>query len=495
MAIFSVLLHRAVSHINKSVYGESLRARCARSGVILGAAAFFERGMRFIRNMILARLLAKEDFGLMAVIFVVAQLLEASTDTGVKPSVIQNKQGGEPAYLNAAWWFQALRGLSLFTIAFFIAPLICQFYKAPELLCWLRLSFLAIVFNALLSPRVYALEKDFRFGKVAFLIQGGSFLGIVLTIVLAFVLRNVSALVIGYTAEPVLRTLLSYILCPLRPNLKIDRNKLKSLLIFARGTIGLPLITCVAFQMDIVVLGKMVTKAELGMYYLVGSFMQLPIELFRRVIGAFLLPAFAEKQDDQHKLCKGLLEITRNTAMLCMPLIAFLVVCASPVLSIVYGVSYSVVALPFAILACHVLARLQSHILGLIFLAIGKPHIQRRCALIRLITMLALIYPGILLFGLSGAAIAVLVSGLFILIAQVIWTRKIIKLKFIDYAHCYHPGLCMSMIVLIPVISLRMLSINSLIINITIGSIFCLIAYLIGMFLVMQDKNALCLKR
>lgn len=472
-----------------SVSGDNLRAKCTRSGVILGLAVSFERGMRLVRNMILARLLAKEDFGLMAIIFVVAQLLEASTDAGVKPSIIQNKQGGEPTYLNVAWWFQALRGLSLFAIAFFFAPLICQFYNAPELLGWLRLSFLAVVFNGLLSPRAYALEKNFRFARVAFLMQGGSFLGIVLTIVLAFLLRDVSALVIGYTAEPALRTLLSYILCPFRPSLKIDRDKLKSLLTFARGAVGLPILTCIAFQMDLIVLGKMVTKAELGMYYVAAGFMQLPIELFRKVIGAFLLPAFTEKQDDQHKLYKGLLEMTRNTALLCMPFIALLVVCAGPVLSVVFGATFSAAAIPFAILSCYVLARVQSHILGSIFLAVGKPHIQRRCALIRLITILALMYPGVLLFGLSGAAMALLLSNSAMLAAQVICMRKTIKLRFIDYARCYQLGLSLAMIVLIPTALLRLLGGGSPGLNIIVGCVSCLAAYMIGLLLLAKAKQ------
>jgi O-antigen/teichoic acid export membrane protein len=439
--------------------------------------------------MILARLLAKEDFGLMAIIFVVAQLLEASTDAGVQPSIIQNKRGGEPAYLNVAWWFQAVRGLSLFAVAFFLAPLICQFYNVPELLGWLRFSFLAVVFNGLLSPRAYALQKNFQFGRVAFLMQGGSFLGIVLTILLAFVLRDVSALVIGYTAEPALRTLISYILCPLRPSLKIDRDKLKSLFTFARGAFGLPILTCIAFQMDLVVLGKMVTKPELGMYYVAAGFMQLPIELFRKVIGGFLLPAFAEKQDEQHTLYKGLLEMTRNTALLCMPPIVFLAVCAGPVLSVVFGAAFSAAAIPFGILSCYVLARVQSHILGLIFLAVGKPHIQRRCALIRLIIILALIYPAVFLFGLSGAAMALLLSNSATLAAQVIWMRKTIKLRFIDYARCYQLGLSLAMIVFIPTVLLRLLGAEAIVLNIIVGCASCLAAYMIGLLLTAKTKQ------
>ncbi len=489
MTSISTLLDRTYSSVNKSIDDNSLRARCARSGIILATAAFFERGMRFVRNMILARLLAKDDFGLMAIIFVAAQLLEASTDAGVKPSIIQNKQGSEEEYLNAAWWFQALRGTGLFATAFLVAPLICQFYKTPDILGWLRFSFLAVVFNGLLSPRSHVLEKNFRFGKVAILTQGGSFLGIVLTIVLAVVLRDVSALVIGYTAEPAFRTLLSYILCPFRPSLRIDRNKLCSLLQFAKGALGLPLLSCIAFQADVIVLGRMVTKAELGMYYLAVAFVQLPVEFFRKVIGTFLLPAFAETQGDLQKLRRGLLEITRNTALLCMPFITFLAFCAGPVLKLAYGAPYAAAAVPFAFLACYILTRTQGHILGLVFLALGKPHIQRRCVFIRLIIILVIIYPATLLFGLCGAAAAVLFAELANLTTQVFWTRRTTGLSFIDYIRSYQLGLLTSLIVLIVTASLKLLQNESLILSIGTGGVSCAIAYFVGFILIRQNNK------
>jgi PST family polysaccharide transporter len=438
--------------------------------------------------MVLARLLAKEDFGLMAIIFVSYQMLQALTEAGVKPSIIQNKEGGEPAYLNVAWWFQAVRTLSLFVIAYACAPWICNFYNTPDLLGWLRFSFLAIVFNGLLSPRVHALEKNFRFGRAALIIQGGSFIGIVLTIILAFILRNVSALVIGFTAEPALRTLLSYILCPFRPSLKIDREKLKSLLTFARGVIGLPILTCIAFQTDVLVLGKMVTKAELGMYYLTLAFMQLPIGLFQNVIGGFLLPAFAEKQDDKQKLNKGVREITRNISLLCIPSIAFLCVCASQVLSVVYGAAYSAAAIPFALLSGYVLIRMQSHILGTVFLAIGKPHIQRACSAVRAAIIVALMYPGVLFFGLSGATAVVLLGNFVAICFQTLRARRVIQLKFNSYIRCYVPGLLLALPVIMIVGLLRLSGVNSPVWILTGGALALATAFIGGVFTLNYHK-------
>ena len=58
---------KIVTNIIDKIRGNSLKAKAARGSLVLAVGTFIERGMRLVRNMILARLLAPEDFGLMAI--------------------------------------------------------------------------------------------------------------------------------------------------------------------------------------------------------------------------------------------------------------------------------------------------------------------------------------------------------------------------------------------------------------------------------------------
>src|SRR4030042_3650986 len=104
----------------------------------LAVGTVVERGLRFVRYVILTRILAPDQFGLMAIVMVAASAFDALTEVGIKQSVIQNKRGADPEYLNVAWWFQAVRGLGLFSVAFLAAPWISSFYERPELSRLLR---------------------------------------------------------------------------------------------------------------------------------------------------------------------------------------------------------------------------------------------------------------------------------------------------------------------------------------------------------------------
>ena len=149
-------------NIKKLIHSKNLLGRSARGGSILMAGSFVENGLRFIRNIILARLLPPEAFGLMATVLASVAVIEAFSEVGLRQSVIQNKNGSKEGFLNITWWIASVRGFALFAIGFFAAPFICDFYGKPESVLLIRTGFLAILFNGFLSPKVHVLEKEMR---------------------------------------------------------------------------------------------------------------------------------------------------------------------------------------------------------------------------------------------------------------------------------------------------------------------------------------------
>lgn len=424
---------RTIRNISGKVRGNSLKAKAARGSLVLATGTFAERGMRLVRNMILARLLAPEDFGLMAIVMAILVVLESFTDIGVRQSIIHNKSGDESEYLNIAWWVQFVRGLGLFIIAvLLVIPLICRFYGKPELLDLLRVSLLVVIFNGLTSPRLYLLDKEFRFVKAMILVQGSSLLGTLAAIILAFYMRNVWVLVIGRVAQSGIQCLLSHILCPFRPLFTISRTHLKEFITFGRGMVGLSFLTVVAMQTDVFVLGKLMSPGQVGMYALALALAQQPAFMFRTIVGRVLLPAFAEKQDDRKALCFAVGKVVRVTLIFGGLLAVIAAVGSGPILSIVYGKEYAIVAVPFGILCFTGLFRIQKHILGTVFLAIGKPHLHRYFTVVLVVIVICLIYPGILLFGLAGAAGTLLLANIIAVCMQVVWIRRIVGLTFKD---------------------------------------------------------------
>jgi O-antigen/teichoic acid export membrane protein len=466
-----------ITDISKLLDGSSLKAKCARGATALGIGTVSGRAIRFLRILILARILAPEQFGIIAIVIASLRVLETFVEVGVKQAVIQNKRGADREYLNVAWWFQSLRGLALFAIAILLAPWISSFYGKPELLRLFQVSYLSILFTSFISPRVYVLEKEYKFGWSVFLNQGSGVLGTVITIVAAFILRNVWALVIGFVAEAAILCLLSYMLVPFLPRFSIDRECLKELMKFARGMYGLPILTWISLGVDVLVLGKFVTDEKLGMYSLATQLASLPVILFSEIVNPILLPGFAQKQDDRNALRRAVIQITWGVAILTIPLVVLLASCASGILLLAYGSQYVAVAVPCGIWCLLILVRVEALIPTSLYFAVGRPQLNRRAVILRSVIIVALIYPAIVLFGLPGAA-AVMVLGHFAaLLMQVLQYQRIIGLKFSDYIRSYIPGVLLVIPVILILGLLRLFKIESPITVLIVGLVALFVAY------------------
>jgi O-antigen/teichoic acid export membrane protein len=469
-----------ISEKIKLIRGNSLKAKSARGVMTLGIGTGVERTLRFVRTMILARILLPDQFGLMAIILTLVNVFEACTEVGVKQSVIQNKRGAEFEYLNATWWFQSIRAVGLFAVAIIAAPFVSSFYDKPYLLRLLQVSFLAIVFRGFISPRAHVLQKEYQFGRSVLLVQGSAILGTVVTICIALYTKNVWALVIGYVSEQGILCLLSYILVPFVPKFSINRECMRELFSFARGMFGLPILTIIGPTVSIFVLGKIVTDEQLGMYSLASQLASLPTVLFGKIIGPVLLPGFSQKQDDRNSLYRIVLRISRLTASAIIPLIAFMIACASGLLLFAWGrPEYVDVTIPCALLSLIILARTEAAVLSTTYLAVGQPQLHRRYVILRASIVIAFIYPAAIYFKLIGAAVVAVFGNYIAILMQIFWCKRVMPLKFEQYIRCYMPGLLMAFPPIIIIRLLLLLGVDSLITILSTGAVALFLTYMV----------------
>jgi len=481
-------IRKIISDKISRLKGTDIKAKSTRAVMALSAGTFAGRGMRFIRSMILARILVPDQIGLMAIVMSVSMISEALIEVGVKQSVIQNKQGASAKYLNVAWWMQVTRGMLLYSIAFVSAPWISSFYDKPELLNLLRVAFLAVALRGFISPRVHVLEKEYKFGKSVFLIQGNAILGAIITIGMALVMRNVWALVIGFVIEMAILCILSFVFLPFMPSIKIDRSSLVELMKYARGMFGLPILVALSFQAPILILGKLISKDQLGLYHYAAFLSYIPVDLYIRTIAPVVLPAFSEKQDDKRALCRGVLRTTQLTAFFVIPLAAFMVCCASELLLFVYGPKYVAMAIPYAVLCLQIVIRNQAVSLAGIYLAVGKPHLQRRFAIIRAVAIIGIMYPAAVRFGPLGVAVVIVLSNFAVLLMQIFKARRVIDLELSHYVHSYIPGILLAVPIIVVFDLLWLFEIDSHLSVLTIGISMLMATFVAGVFILNRAK-------
>ncbi len=190
-----------------------------------------ERGLGLISTLILARLLAPEDFGViaMALSFIaMAELLSAfSFDT----AIIQN-QSATKAHYNSAWTCSVLLGLSITLLMISLAYPIANFYRKPELM-WVVI---ALSFGPFLTGAqnigVVAFLKELDFRKEFKFQVSRKFISFLIVVPLAFLFRSYWALVTGILVSKLAGTVISYLRHPYRP--RPDLSKVGVLFNFSR---------------------------------------------------------------------------------------------------------------------------------------------------------------------------------------------------------------------------------------------------------------------
>ncbi|MGB2601941.1 MAG: oligosaccharide flippase family protein, partial [Candidatus Omnitrophota bacterium] len=187
----------------------SLGQRAVVSGAWVFSFKTVQRLLGLIRTVILARLLAPEDFGLMGIALLAINTLETFSKTGFEQALIQKREDIRD-YLDSAWTVQIIRSLILFCFLFAGAPLVAIFFKSQQATHIIRVLALIELFMGAKNIGIVYFQKELRFDKRFILESCGLIASVTVSIVLAFVLRNVWALVYGSLAGAFVTCIVSY---------------------------------------------------------------------------------------------------------------------------------------------------------------------------------------------------------------------------------------------------------------------------------------------
>lgn len=410
-----------LTSLKSYLVGERLRSRAIAGGTWLAAGSLASQAFRLGRNIVLARLLAPQSFGAMAIVLSVGSMMDAFTEVGTREAVIQSPRGLNAEFLNAAWWFATIRGIASYALIFIFSPAVAEFYHDSELTRLIRVALLAIVFRGVMSPASFLSLRAMDFKRWAALQYGSAIVGSLLTVSLAFAFPSVWALCIGFAVEYAVLCFASYVWFPFLPKLPIKKGPLQDLWKFSRGVLGLSFLNLMYVRMDIFVLGKLISGQQLGIYSLVISSVQAASTFLLNYQGQILLPLFSQLQGDAERTNRVLAKGASILAILALPALIFAFFSGRTLLTLIYGSLYAVAFWPFVLAVGTIFFNVLNAQITTVFYAAGKPHLHRTCVLLMVLTMGALIYPASRHWGMVGAqavALVTIIAGYAIQIGQ-----------------------------------------------------------------------------
>ena len=145
---------------------ETLKQKTARGLFWGGMNTMVQQVIGLLFGIILGRLLAPSDYGMMAIISVFSLVAVALQDSGFKVALANEKAPTHADY-NAAFWFNILMGIALYAALFLSAPLIGRWYNTPQVVPLCRYAFLSIVVASMGTAQSAWLFKNLRAKQIA----------------------------------------------------------------------------------------------------------------------------------------------------------------------------------------------------------------------------------------------------------------------------------------------------------------------------------------
>lgn len=274
------------------------------------------RAVGLVSTIILARLLAPQDFGIIAMAMILVGLLELLAQMGVDLALIRNRTAGRRDY-DSAWTIQVLLGIGAAAILALAAPWASEYFDEPRLTMAVRFLALRALIAGFENIGTVEFRKELDFGKEFRFNVYKKLITFVLTITLAFFLRNYWALLIGLLASSAAGVLLSYRMHSYRPG--ISFSGMAEIWSFSRWVLVWRIAQFANEKLDQFIVGGLVGTSRMGGYYMAAEIATMPTVGIVNPVGRSLYPNLAHILDDREKFGQTILQVLAMTALISMP--------------------------------------------------------------------------------------------------------------------------------------------------------------------------------
>lgn len=315
---------------------ESLREKSVRGVAWSAIERFALLGIQFVIQVVLARLLTPEDYGIVGILAVFIAVSQTFIDSGFTNALIQNQQRTEKDFATA-FFFNGAISVFCYGILFFCAPVIADFYEMPQLVPVTRVIGLSLIFSALSAVHRTQLTINVDFKTQAKATLSAVILSGVVGIALAYCGFGVWALVVQTLVNTGVTTLLFWILVRWFPRHFFSPASFKPMFSFGSKLLAASLLHTVYMNLYPLVVGKFFSATALGYFSRAQQFASLPATTGSGILGRVTFPLLATVQDDNERLSAVYRKYLRVSTGAIAPVMLGLCALTEPLVLILIG--------------------------------------------------------------------------------------------------------------------------------------------------------------
>ncbi len=412
-----------------SLSTNSIKKQAIRGAIWTVAAYGISQLLRFGSNVILTRLLLPELFGLMSLVYVFITGLVLFSDLGIHTSIVQNKRGDEPDFLNTAWTMQIIRGFLLWLGCLVLAFPASQIYNEPRLALLLPIVGLTSALGGFNSTAIFTLNRHLSVKQLAIYELSGQVISLAVMLIWAVLYPSVWALVGGSLSSSIFHLIRSHQLNKGKPNrLTWDRSAVRELIGFGKWIFISTVMTFLANQSDRLILGKLFSLEMLGVYGIAFALADMPRSLLLAVSNKVIFPTYSRMTELPRSEFRQKILRNRQPILLVLAVgLAIFISFGNLLVSFLYDDRYAAAGWMLPLISLGTWPLMLTQTIDPVLFALGKPRYNAFGSFLSFLFYAIGIPIGFSLYGAVGAVVSVAVSNIpiWILVSYALWREQI----------------------------------------------------------------------
>ena len=347
-------------------------------------------GLQMLKLFILARILTKADFGLLAIATMFLGFTEIFANMGLATGIIHKQDITRDQY-SSVFWLNMMLSVGLYLLLCALTPLIAQYYGQPDLRRLIPLLSLQLVIDSI-GKMFYTLKtKELDFKTIAVVQIVGVTIGVVLTVALALRGHGVFSLAYGVLVQEAL-TQGAYFVMGLRAyriRFHFRLSEIRELVSIGLYQLGMQVVDYAANKADIFLIGRFFSAEVLGVYNLAKELLYKAVQLINPIVTNVAAPAFARFQDDKPKMRRSYSEVLHLLSFVNFPIFMAFFLFAEPLTVLLYGSGMAEMAWFVRVLSVWGMLQSIGNPAGILMVSLGRTDLGFRWTLVRVVLVLA----------------------------------------------------------------------------------------------------------
>ncbi|MDJ1112941.1 lipopolysaccharide biosynthesis protein [Microbacterium dauci] len=402
--------------------GPSLRARAARGSAVTLVTQLSRSLVLLGGTIILARMVAPSDFGLVAMVVAVSGIAEILRDSGLSWAALRRTDLTQQQRSNL-FWINAGIGLALGAIIFGLSWPLAAFYGIEELVPVVQWIAPIYFFNGLATQFRVAINLDLRFARLAIIDIAAPVVALALAIWLAIGGQGLAALVVQQLATAVVALLLTVPLARWWPSVPRRAPGMRALIGFGARFAGVQLLSYGTRNVDSIAIGRAYGPRDVGLYDQAYQLAVAPLVLLNSPMSRVAVPVLARVQDDRDRYMAGLRDAQLIACYVTSTVLLVAAGVGTPLITMLLGENWAAAGPIFSVLAIGSVFRSIQQVANWIFVVEDRTKSMLRLSLVGQPIIVALILLG-LIWGPVGVAAGGALGWCIFWLLSLAWVRR-----------------------------------------------------------------------